>query len=87
MAVRIRLKRIGCRHRPAYRVAAMDSRRARDGLVLEELGLYDPCNANPDLRVKLNQERITHWLGVGATPSDTVRQLLKKTGATAGTKK
>ncbi|NLX13134.1 MAG: 30S ribosomal protein S16 [Phycisphaerales bacterium] len=86
MAVRIRLKRIGCRHRSAYRVAAMDIRRARDGRVLEELGYYDPCNANPDLRIKLNQERIAHWLGVGATPSDTVRNLLKKTGTAAGAK-
>jgi len=86
MAVRIRLKRIGCRHRPSYRVAAMDSRRARDSRVLEELGIYDPCQANPDLRVKLNQERIAHWLGVGATPSETVRHLLKKAGVTAGAK-
>ena len=80
MAVRIRMKRIGRRHRPSYRVTAVDIRSSRDGRVLEELGIYDPCNQDPDLRCKLNQERIQYWLGVGATPSDTVRDLLKKSG-------
>ena len=78
MAVRIRLKKVGRRHRPAYRVTAVDSRRPRDGRVLEELGIYDPAHPTPDLRVKLNIERIRYWLGVGAQPSDTVRRLIEK---------
>ena len=80
MAVRIRLKRLGRRHRPSYRIAAVDSRKARDSRVIEELGLYDPVNANEELRLVLKRERIEYWLSVGAQPSDTVRQLLKKEG-------
>lgn len=80
MAVRIRLKRLGRRHRPSYRIAAVDSRKARDSRVIEELGLYDPVNANEELRLVLKRERIEYWLSVGAQPSDTVRQLLKKQG-------
>ena len=80
--VRIRLKRLGRRHRPFYRIAAVDQRRARDSKVLEELGLYDPAHPNPDLRVKLDQERIGYWLSVGAQPSDTVRRLLEKAKTT-----
>lgn len=78
MAVRIRLKRVGRRHRSSFRLAAMDSRSARDSRVIEELGIYDPAHVNPDLRVKLNRERIDYWLSVGAQPSDTVRRLLEK---------
>ena len=80
MAVRIRLKRVGRRHRPSYRLAAVDSRRARDSRVIEELGLYDPINANEDRQVVLKRERIEYWLSVGAQPSDTVRRLLEKNG-------
>ena len=80
MAVRIRLKRMGRRHRPSYRLAAVDSRRARDSRVIEELGLYDPINANEDRQVVLKRERIEYWLSVGAQPSDTVRRLLEKNG-------
>lgn len=80
MAVRIRLKRVGRRHRPAYRVTAVDSRSARDSKVIEELGWYDPLKPQEDQQVKLNKDRIEYWLGVGAQPSDTVRALLKKQG-------
>ena len=80
MAVRIRLKRVGRRHRPAYRVTAVDSRRARDSRVIEELGWYDPLKPQEDQQVMLNKERIEYWLSVGAQPSDTVRALLKKQG-------
>jgi len=76
--VRIRLKRMGCRHRPTYRLTAVDNRAPRDGRVLEELGYYDPDNKNPDLRCNLKKDRIEYWLGVGAQPSDTVSDLLKK---------
>lgn len=83
MAVRIRLKRVGRRHRSAYRLAAVDGRRPRDGTVIEELGSYDPTNANPDRRVVLTRERIEYWLGVGAQPSQTVRRLLETQGIVA----
>ena len=80
MAVKLRLKRLGRRHRSFYRVAAMESRNQRDGRVLEELGYYDPENKNKDAQVKLDADRIKHWLSVGAQPTDTVRDLLKKQG-------
>ena len=80
MAVRIRLKRVGRRHRPCYRVAAVDKRRARDSKVIEELGSYDPVRKEEDQQVVLNRERIEYWLSVGAQPSDTVRHLLEKSG-------
>lgn len=80
VAVRIRLKRVGRRHRPVYRVTAVDGRRPRDGKVLEELGSYDPANAVPERQAVLRRERIEYWLSVGAQPSDTVRRLLTKQG-------
>ena len=80
MAVRIRMKRLGRRHRPYYRICAVDSRRPRDGRVLEELGTYDPMIRETDARAKLNGERIDYWLGVGAQPSDKVKVLIKKYG-------
>jgi len=86
--VRIRLKRIGRRHRSSYRLAAVDSRSSRDGRVLEELGSYDPAHQNPELQSNLNKDRIEHWLSVGAQPSETARDLLKKAGiVVAGGKK
>ena len=78
--VRIRLKRMGHRHRPSYRLAAVDGRATRDGRVLEELGFYDPAHQNPNLQCDLKKERIEYWLSVGAQPSDTARDLLKKNG-------
>ena len=80
MAVRIRLKRVGRRHRPAYRLAAVDRRRARDSKVIEELGCYDPMNADENRQVVLNRDRIEYWLSVGAQPSETVHRLLEKQG-------
>ena len=80
MAVRIRLKRIGRRHRPSYRLAAMDSRQARDSRVIEELGSYDPITPDEGRQVVLKRERIEYWLSVGAQPSDTVRRILQKQG-------
>jgi small subunit ribosomal protein S16 len=61
----------------------MDSRAPRDGRVLEELGIYDPINQNVQEQVKLNAERIQHWLSLGAVPSETVASLLKKHGIKA----
>ncbi len=80
MAVRLRLKRFGRRHRSFYRVNAMDSRAPRDGRVIEELGWYDPEAKEPDKQLSLNRERIEYWLSVGAQPSETVAQLLKRQG-------
>ena len=80
MAVKLRLKRFGRRHRSFYRVNAIDSRTPRDGRVIEELGWYDPEAKEPDHQVSLNRERIEYWLSVGAQPSDTVRQILKRHG-------
>ena len=77
MAVRIRMKKMGKRHRPFYRVCATDARTPRDGRVLEELGTYDPMVADTDARAVLNGERIDYWLGVGAQPSETVQRLIK----------
>ncbi len=84
MAVRIRLKRVGRRHRPCFRLAAVDRRRARDSRVIEELGSYNPIDPVEDRRVVLKRDRIEYWLSVGALPSDTVRWLLEKHGIGAG---
>jgi len=78
--VRIRLKRLGRRHRPFYRISAMEIRNPRDGRVLEELGYYDPIAADPAKQIVIKKDRIMHWLSQGATTSDTVRNLLKKKG-------
>lgn len=84
MAVRIRLKKFGRKHRPYFRLCAVDVRRPRDGRVIEELGHYDPMCPETDARARLNGERIDYWLGVGAQPSDSAAILIKKYG-TAGT--
>jgi small subunit ribosomal protein S16 len=83
MAVRIRLKRLGRRHRPSYRLAAVDGRRARDSKVIEELGNYDPLCAQEESQVTLNRDRIEYWLSVGAQPSEIVKSLLRKQGIVA----
>lgn len=82
--VRIRLKRMGRKHRPSYRVAAVDGRRSRDGITIEELGYYDPANRNADLRCKLDMPRVEFWLAQGAQPSETVAALIKKSRAASG---
>lgn len=84
MSVRIRLKRVGRRHRAAFRLAAVDKRKARDSKVIEELGMYDPHGVTEEQRVRLKVERIEYWLSVGAQPSDTVRRMLKKNGIGKG---
>lgn len=86
MTVRIRMKKMGRINRPFFRVVAVDSRKARDGRVLEYLGHYDPSIRDTDARAVLNAPRIDHWISVGAQPSDKVRVLIKKYG-TNGTHK
>ena len=78
MAVKIRLKRIGKKFSPVYRVVVLDARKKRDGRVIEEIGLYDPMQ-EPSL-IRIDSQRARYWLGVGAQPSDTVHRLLKITG-------
>jgi small subunit ribosomal protein S16 len=78
VAVRIRMKRLGRKHRPYFRIVAIDSRQPRDGRVIEELGSYDPMIKNTDMRVKLTPDRIKYWMSVGAKPSDNVGVLIKK---------
>lgn len=80
MAVRIRLKKMGRKARPFFRLCAVDSRAPRDGKVIEELGTYDPMVPNTDARAILRRERIDYWLGVGAQPSEKVAVLIKKYG-------
>jgi small subunit ribosomal protein S16 len=80
MAVKIRMKRLGNTHRPFYRVVSIDERKKRDGLVLEELGTYNPLEKHDDAQVKVNLERCAYWISVGAQPSRTVSGLLKKAG-------
>ena len=78
MAVRIRLKRMGAKKRPFYRVVVADVRAPRDGRFIETLGTYNPL-LNP-AEVKLDAERVRLWLSRGAQPSDTVKQLLARQG-------
>ena len=79
MAVRIRLARFGNKHRPFYRIVAADIQAPRDGRYIELLGTYDPLKT-PKV-VNLKKERIDYWLSVGAKPSETVANLLKKHSA------
>ncbi len=80
MSVRIRLKKMGRRHRPFFRVCAMDIRSPRDGRVIEELGTYDPMISETDARADLKRDRVDYWLNVGAQPSEKASVLIKKYG-------
>ena len=78
MAVKMRLKRMGAKKRPFYRIVVADSRSPRDGRFIEEVGYYNPIE-NPAV-VKVNKEVDLKWLNNGATPTDTVRDILSKEG-------
>lgn len=78
MAVKLRLKRMGAKKRPFYRIVAADSRSPRDGRFIELLGTYNPVVTPAE--VKLEEESIMKWLRNGAEPTDTVRDLLKQEG-------
>jgi small subunit ribosomal protein S16 len=78
MAVRIRMKRLGRKHRPFYRICVMDQRKPRDGKAIEEVGHYDPMVRDKSKRVVLKLDRIEHWLSVGAQPSERVAVLIRK---------
>ena len=79
MAVKIRLKRMGANKAPFYRVVVADSRTPRDGRFIEEIGYYNPLTDPAD--IKIDVERAQYWVKNGAQPSDTVRAILKKSGA------
>jgi small subunit ribosomal protein S16 len=71
---------MGRRHRPFFRICAMDSRTPRDGRAIEELGYYDPMCPTAERQTVLNVDRVRYWLGVGAQPSEKVQALLRKHG-------
>ncbi len=77
--VKIRLKRMGAHKKPFYRVVVADSRTPRNGRFIEEIGTYDPLKDPAE--IKIDAEAAQKWLATGAQPTDTVRALLKKSGA------
>ncbi len=79
MAVKIRLKRMGAKKAPFYRIVVADSRTARDGKAIAEIGYYNPTKDPIDLKVDVEEAK--KWISNGAQPTDTVRALLKKSGA------
>jgi small subunit ribosomal protein S16 len=76
--VRIRLKRMGRRHRPFYRICVIDAREERDGRTIEDIGTYDPLLKESNIALKADRAR--YWLGVGAQPSESAASLLKQAG-------
>lgn len=79
MAVKIRLRRMGAKKAPFYRIVVADSRYPRDGRFIEEIGYYDPTK-NPSV-VKVDAEKAKEWIKNGAQPTDTVKKILKDNGA------
>jgi len=79
--IKLRLRRMGAKKRPSYRIVAADSRSPRDGRIIESLGHYDPLTQ--PATIKVNDDRVRYWLSVGAQPSDTVRDLLRRQGLVA----
>ncbi len=80
MSLKLRLARAGTKKRPYYHVVVTDARNPRDGRFIEKIGSYDPMLADDSKRVTLNAERATHWLGVGAQPTDRVLRFLDAAG-------
>ena len=78
MAVKIRLRRMGAKKAPFYRIVVADSRSARDGRCVEEIGYYDPTK-NPKV-FKVDEEKVKSWIANGAQPTDRVKTLLKNSG-------
>lgn len=78
MSVKIRMRRMGSKRKPFYRIVVADSRMPRDGRFIEEVGYYNPLTNSDE--VKLEEDKIFEWLEKGAKPSDTVRSLLSKAG-------
>jgi small subunit ribosomal protein S16 len=80
MSLKLRLARAGTKKRPYYHVVVTDARNPRDGRFLERIGTYDPMLADDSKRVTINADRATHWLGVGAQPTDRVQRFLDAAG-------
>jgi small subunit ribosomal protein S16 len=80
MSLKIRLARAGAKKRPYYRIVVADSKSPRDGRYIERIGTYDPLLPKGGERVKLVEERVKHWLGVGAQPTDRVLRFLDAAG-------
>lgn len=80
MAVKIRMTRMGRRHRPFFRINAIESKAPRDGKVLERLGHYDPLEKDAEKQIVLKRERVEYWLEKGAIPSDTAAEILLRHG-------
>ncbi|MBQ9206802.1 MAG: 30S ribosomal protein S16 [Treponema sp.] len=80
MVVKIRLKRLGAKKRPCYRIVVQDSRKPRDGVTIEEIGTYQPVTQKEGNQVTVNMERAKYWIGVGAQPTETVKRILSKNG-------
>ena len=78
MAVKIRLRRMGAKKAPFYRIVVADSRFPRDGRFIEEIGYYDPTK--DPVVIKIDEEKVQQWMANGAQPTETVRALLKKNG-------
>lgn len=78
--VKIRLKRLGRRHRAEYRLCVMDARSPRDGKTIEEVGVYSPQTRDSAKQFSFNAERVKYWLSVGAQPSETAHDLLAQAG-------
>lgn len=78
MSVKLRFVRIGKKNRPAYRLCAIESRRARDGQYLENLGFYDPYIADDKKKIRIEKARAEYWLSVGAEPSQTVLDFFRR---------
>ncbi|MFM7817076.1 MAG: 30S ribosomal protein S16 [Verrucomicrobiota bacterium] len=76
MSVKIRLKRVGAKNSPVYRVVVADGRSPRDGKFIEEIGTYQPQKQGDNVALKM--DRIDHWVSVGAQPSDTVASMIRK---------
>jgi small subunit ribosomal protein S16 len=80
MAVKLRLTRMGRRHRPFFRINAVEALTPRDGKILEKVGHYDPLEKDAEKQIILNKERVEYWLSKGAVPSDTVSEILLRQG-------
>jgi len=78
MSVKLRFVRIGKKNHPAYRLCAIESRKARDGQYIENIGFYDPYIADDQKKIRFDRERAEHWLRVGAQPSQTVLDFFKR---------
>ena len=83
MAVRIRMKRVGAKNAPVFRIVVADGRSPRDGKFIEEIGTYQPRKKSDNVRLDL--DRVKYWLSKGAQPSDTVASFIKKANKAAAT--